>query len=250
MYHWINNKVFLKQSYSYCADIVNRLVQNLKKYGIETQMSVVGSKSRNMITQNEKEDIDYDFNLMIENASAYTNAALLKQRIQRAFNEVLSSIGEHDCEASTSALTTKRLKLRNGNKTGFHIDVCIVKEDGRGLHRLIHKKTDDTRNDSYIWNLVPNSRDLREKEELLKPYYWNSVREAYIAKKNLHLKRQEVHSHPSFVSYIEAVNEIYDNHVRELEKKKEAENKEALMRRSEQFGWCNPYMHSRSTILS
>ena len=59
MYHLVNNKVFLKQSYSYCADIVNRLVQNLKKYGIETQMSVVGSKSRNMITQNEKEDIDY-----------------------------------------------------------------------------------------------------------------------------------------------------------------------------------------------
>lgn len=85
MYHLVNNKVFLKQSYSYCADIVNRLVQNLKKYGIETQMSVVGSKSRNMITQNEKEDIDYDFNLMIENASAYNQCCVIETENSESF---------------------------------------------------------------------------------------------------------------------------------------------------------------------
>ena len=35
MYHWVEDKEFLKRSYSLCADIVNQLVQNLKKYGID-----------------------------------------------------------------------------------------------------------------------------------------------------------------------------------------------------------------------
>lgn len=65
MYHYVTDKVFLKESYSICADLVNQLVQRLKKYGIESKMSVVGSKKRGLVTQNEKEPIDYDFNLYI-----------------------------------------------------------------------------------------------------------------------------------------------------------------------------------------
>ena len=68
MYHYVKDKVFLKESYSICADIVNHLVQNLKSYGIKSRMSVVGSKKRGLVTQNEKEPIDYDFNLWIDSA--------------------------------------------------------------------------------------------------------------------------------------------------------------------------------------
>ena len=50
---------------------MNQLVQNLKHYGVDASMNVVGSKKRNMITQNEKEDIDFDFNLLIENADDF-----------------------------------------------------------------------------------------------------------------------------------------------------------------------------------
>ena len=46
MYRYVEDKVFLRESYSICADIVNQLVQNLKSYGIESRMSVVGSKKR------------------------------------------------------------------------------------------------------------------------------------------------------------------------------------------------------------
>ena len=49
MYHYVTDKVFLKESYSICADIVNQLVQNLKSYGIASSMSVVGSKRRGLI---------------------------------------------------------------------------------------------------------------------------------------------------------------------------------------------------------
>ena len=42
-------------------------------------MNVVGSKKRNMITQNANEPIDFDFNLLILNADDYNHASDLKK---------------------------------------------------------------------------------------------------------------------------------------------------------------------------
>ena len=102
------------------------------------------------------------------------------------------------------------MKFKKGNKTPFSIDVCIVKQDRYGLHRLIHRKTGFVALDQWYWNLVPNSCDLREKEDALKPDFWIDVRETYLAKKNRYLSWQQMDEHPSFNCYIEAVNEVYE----------------------------------------
>ncbi|SCX09623.1 hypothetical protein SAMN02910339_01370 [Lachnospiraceae bacterium YSD2013] len=214
MYDWVKDKDFLKRSYSDCADIVNQLVQELKSYGIDAKMNVVGSKGRNMVTQNANEGIDYDFNLLIDNADEYGDARTLKCNAQKAFNNVLSVNGWPDCEDSTSALTTKEMVFKSGNKTPFHIDVCIVKYDQYGrLQRLIHEKWGNTWTDRYYWNTVPNSEALWEKEAELKPHaeYWQMVRQAYLGKKNMYLSRPYDNSHPSFICYVEAVNEVHNN---------------------------------------
>lgn len=209
MYHWIEDKEFLKRSYRLCADIVNQLVQSLKHYGIDASMKVVGSKRRNMITQNGEEDIDFDFNLLIKNADDYRNGSDLKEDVRKAFNEVLSTNDMDDCDDSTSALTTKSIYFTKGNPTSFYMDVCVVKQDRYGLHRLIHQKTGFVAWDQWYWNQVPNSQKLWKKEEALKPDYWQYVRQAYIDHKNMYLQRND-YNHPSFICYIEAVNEVYD----------------------------------------
>lgn len=209
MYHWVNDKEYLKNTYSICADIVNQLVQELKNEGIIASMNVVGSRKRNMITQNKNEPIDYDFNLLIENGRN-NDAGALKEKIRKAFNRVLAANRWGDCEDSTSALTTEQRVMRTGNKTPFSIDVCIVSYNHIGeLQRLIHQKTGCVAFDQYYWNVVPNSQELWKKEETLKPDYWIDVRETYLEKKNMYLKRQD-NNHPSFVCYFEAVNEVYN----------------------------------------
>lgn len=210
MYKYVTDKVYLKESYSICADMVNQLVQNLKGYGIQSRMSVVGSKKRGLVTQNEKEPIDYDFNLWIESEENINNPRQLKNRIIEAFNEVLNWNGWETCDDSTSAITTKLRTLKKGNKTPFGIDVCIVREDNYGnWHRLIHQKTGLTGGDRYYWVQGTSVRDLQHKEEYLKPDYWMDVRELYLKKKNMYLSRQDMNNHPSYNCYIEAVNEIY-----------------------------------------
>ena len=210
MYHFVEDKDFLARAYHDCADIVNQLVQELKNYEIEARMNVVGSKKRNMITQNANEPIDFDFNLLILNADDYTRASDLKEDVREAYNTVLNRNGWADCLHSTSSLTTKQMVYKKGNKTPFSIDVCIVKKDGYGLHRLIHRKTGFVNSDQWYWNQVPNSHDLREKEAYLKPDYWLEVRDAYLDKKNMYLRRPYDNDHPSFICYVEAVNEVYN----------------------------------------
>ncbi len=210
MYHFVEDKDFLARAYHDCADIVNQLVQELKNYEIEARMNVVGSKKRNMITQNAKDPIDFDFNLLILNADDYARASDLKNDVKEAFNTVLERNGWSDCEDSTSALTTEQRVFRKGNKTPFYIDVCIVKKNSYGLHRLIHHKTGFVDMDQWYWNQVPNSHDLRDKEAFLKPDYWMEVRETYLDKKNMYLRRPYDNDHPSFICYVEAVNEVYN----------------------------------------
>ncbi len=213
MYKYVTDKVYLKKSYRICADMVNQLVQKLKGYGIQSRMSVVGSMKNGLVTQNEKEPIDYDFNLWIksaENINVLHDPKQLKSTIIKAFNEVLDRNGWETCDDSTSVITTKKRVFKNGNPTPFDIDICIVREDNFGnWYRLIHRKTGFECSDLYIWERGPSIRDLEHKEEVLKPDYWMDVRTSYLQKKNMYLSRQDMINHPSYNCYIEAVNEIY-----------------------------------------
>ena len=111
------------------------------------------------------------------------------------------------------------------------MDVCIVCEDEDGnLYRLIHKKTGYTNVNSiayaasiyaglvtrrpvneYYWNMAPNSRDIKFKVDYIKRNgKWELVREQYKSIKNRYLTQND-HNHPSFICYIEAVNNVYNS---------------------------------------
>ena len=66
MYRFISDKEFIKKLKNTCSGIVNELVQminNEEKLMVEAHL--VGSGARNLITQNEEEPIDLDYNLCI-----------------------------------------------------------------------------------------------------------------------------------------------------------------------------------------
>ena len=91
-------------------------------------------------------------------------------------------------------------------------DLAIVCEDQDGAwHRLIHKKTGCVDYDEWIWNISRNSKELTNKVKWIKENnLWSELRNAYLDKKDMYLKRGD-NQHPSFICYIEAVNEIYNN---------------------------------------
>lgn len=215
MYHYIQDKEFLKRLKATCHDIINQLVQSINNDSVMTvKACLVGSGARNLITQNENEPIDLDYNLCIVSTESINirNGYEIKEYVRKQFNKVLRSNGWHDCEDSTSALTTREYSFQQGNKTKFSIDIAITCKYHNKWQRLIHQKTGFVNLDRYYWNEVQDSGRLEEKVRALKSEdLWGEVRDTYLDKKDFYLCRND-HNHPSFVIYVETVNQIYNKY--------------------------------------
>ena len=211
MYTYVKDKAFLKEAQSVCSEIIKELENELrKKKKINSQMFLVGSGSKKMITQNGNGEIDFDYNLNIISCADWNDTHGIKEAVRLCFNTVMHNHGLADVEDSRSSLTSKPIHFLEGNPTRFHIDLAIVTKDEDGFwHRLIHNKTGIVDRDSWIWNQAPNSDKVRERaDKIKKAGKWNKVIDCYLDKKNTYLQRND-YNHPSFVCYIEAVNEIY-----------------------------------------
>lgn len=213
MYHWIEDKVFLKGMKTLCSDIVNQLVQAINSDGsMEVRHHLVGSGARNLITQNANEDIDLDYNLEILDSGEFNinDCRSIKEYVKEVFDEVLLRADWGNSHDSTSALTTDKCHFTKGNRTCFSIDLCIIYTDREGRwYRLIHEKTGFVQYDRYYWNEAPRSKGLMDRVDWLKDNnLWIEVRDIYLEKKNMYLTRSD-YSHPSFIVYVEAVNEVF-----------------------------------------
>lgn len=212
MYDYISDKEFLKQMRGLCSNIINQLVQAINNDSVMTvEAHLVGSGAKHLETQNAKEPIDLDYNICILEIEEFNinDGRQIKEYIRKQFNAVLKSNGWGDCQDSTSALTTEKRHFTKGNPTEFSMDVGIVVESNDEWYRLIHKKTGYAAYDEYYWNKMPDSKGLTKRvNRLKKNHLWQEVRDTYLDKKNLYLRRRD-YNHPSFNVYIEAVNEVY-----------------------------------------
>ena len=215
MYHYIQDKEFLKRLKGACGDIVNQLVQSINNDSVMTvEACLVGSGAKNLITQNENEPIDLDYNLCIVSTKSINilDCCGIKEYVKKQFNKVLCTNDWNDCEDSTSALTTKRRVFKRGNQTEFSIDIAIIRKYHNTWQRLIHQKTGFVNLDRYYWNEVQDSGRLEEKVHALKyENLWGKVRDSYLEKKDFYLRRND-YNHPSFIVYVETVNQIYNKY--------------------------------------
>lgn len=212
MYHYINDKIFLKEMRRECSDVINRLVQNINKSNhLKVKMQLVGSGGRNLVTQNGDEPIDLDYNLhIVKILDENYNEKMIKEYIRDEFNKILELKKWGTCNDSKSVLTTKKKRVSKNNKTLVSIDLAITCTLNNKVQRLIHEKTGDTNTDRWYWNEVPNSNKINKKAKCIKKRgHWLDLRAKYLEKKNKYLKEQD-YNHPSIVCYIEAINEIYD----------------------------------------
>lgn len=217
MYHYIEDKDFLKRMKSICSDIINQLVQSINNDSIMTvEAHLVGSGAKNLITQNANEPIDLDYNLCVLEVFGirFNDGKAIKEHILKHLNAVLNNNDWSNCQDSTSALSTKLHHFKKGTKTRFKIDLAIVRETRYGWERLIHNKTGIVAFDQWYWNEAPCSRDLDTKVySIKKNNLWKEVIDLYLDKKNMYLRRGD-YNHPSFIVYIETINEIYSKYFR------------------------------------
>lgn len=218
MYHYIKDKEFLGRMKNLCSDIMNQLKQQINNDSVmQVDIHLVGSGAKNLITQNANEPIDLDYNLCILKCRGINinDGETIKEYIREQYNIVLDRNELDDCHDSKSVLTSGEIYFTQGNPTRFSIDLAITHEDKYNVwHRLIHEKTGFKYNDKWFWNETPHSKDLTRKVKTLKNNdCWLEVRKIYLEKKNMYLRRND-HNHPSFIVYIETINEVYGKYFR------------------------------------
>ena len=204
-----------KRYRSNCSNVLKETCKLLKKKGISAQFSLVGSGARNMITRNGAGPYDLDYNLLIMKAEEryWNDLRLLKEMVRNALNRAERREFFSDAQDSTSCLTAL-LHFKDTPNVEFSFDVAITTKNKNGNYmRLIHNKNVYALGlDQYTWNEVPNSHQVKDRADKLKRAgLWQKVRDRYLEKKNMYLFRPD-HNHPSFVVYVEAVNEVYSRY--------------------------------------
>lgn len=207
MYTFVEDKAALGAAKSFGNALMGKLISKLAKKGVNANFFLIGSGAKNLVTQNGKQPFDLDYNVMIITTSIPLER--LKDEVRSSFNEVLAFYDLPDCSDSTSSLATKLISISDYSNARFSVDVGILSQNRNGqLQRLIHdKKVAWSR---FLWVIAPNSEKIDEKAAKIKAAgYWEDVRQDYLERKNRYLSENN-HEHPSFICYIETVNDVYN----------------------------------------
>ena len=213
MYHFIEDKQDLMMAQSLATEIAVAIQDQVREDGISCQIFLIGSGARNLVTANNDEPFDFDYNLNILKYDNWDDGKTIKETVRKAANKVMREYGLGDFQDSTSSLTSSEIYFKDQTDLIFSIDIGIVTKDNNGLwNRLIHEKTGFVVVDRYYWNEVRNSKDVSDKAAILKKNnHWEDVRQRYLDIKNKYLRAND-YNHPSFICYIEAVNEIFQKY--------------------------------------
>lgn len=206
-----------KRYRSDCASVLTKTCEILKSKNIIAQFSLVGSGAKNLITRNGNGPYDLDYNLVVIKADEryWKDLRLLKNTVRNALNKAERKDFFSDAMDSRSCLTTL-LHFNDSPNVEFSFDVAILTKNRNGDYmRLIHNKNAFCVGyDQYTWNEVPKSHDVKEKADAIKAEgLWQEARDRYVELKSMYLSRQD-NTHPSFIVYVEAVNEIYYKYFR------------------------------------
>lgn len=213
MYEYVEN-VIIKPYRSVCANILTSLRDKLyQECEIDLEFILIGSGAKNMVTRNGDGPFDLDYNLIIKSApeNYWNDMKTLKEKIRTILNSIVRDTSFSDGKDSTSVITSI-LHFNDSPEKEFSFDIAIMKKNEEGNYeRLMHIKDryGNSNNDQYIWRETPNSKNIKNKEKLLKNNgFWNEARDLYLNKKNMYLSRMDK-EHTSSVVYIETINEVY-----------------------------------------
>lgn len=190
-------------------ELINE-VQNEVRKKFTFQYKFIGSSSRNMITQDLKSNIGFDFDVNFEvndDEQKYTPKDI-RLTIKRAIDKVAPRYGYSPCEDSTRVLTIKKIDHER-SRIIHSCDIAIVNsftnDDGDEDQEYIRF---EKKQNQYVWALQPRPFvGLAEKIEWLKENgLWGETRDYYIQKKNNNTDPNK-HSRSIFA---ETINEMYE----------------------------------------
>ena len=211
MYEYVDRKLVQCHDRK-CRKILEELRQVLREeYGIDCQISLVGSGARDMVTRNGNGPFDLDYNLILQNYPEEFDHDLcgLKRVIRETLDSISRGVNFSFGQDSRSAITILEFPAPSKSPV-FHADLAILSKNVEGdFQRLIHNK--QIFSEGYTWCKLPDSNRVGRRADMLRQQgYWAEVYKAYLNRKNWYLR--SLHDRTSFQVYVETVNEVFQRH--------------------------------------
>ena len=192
------------QCNKWCTAIIKQVQKRLSDY-FTFDIRLIGSGEKRLVTANADECFDLDYNLILkkDKADLLDNPEKIKKLFVDAFSSILKKSVDgytHSCDSSSVV----KNKIIIENKLAFEFDVAIIVQgDDDCYYKLINNK----KNNSYIWNKVPDSKNYMERYNTIKKNVGIvPFKKEYLRLKNLHLSKQD--GVKSFSIFLEALNNI------------------------------------------
>lgn len=194
----------VKEASRFCEKILKQMQIQLKEY-FTFQFELIGSGGKKLVTQNENDPFDLDYNIIIQKdkQNLIDNPKKIRQLFIDKFNNLLVNeiCGYKYASNSTSVIKLKKIKY---GTLMFSWDCAIMIESDNGfIYKLIYNKSQNI----YIRNMVKKSKDYKYRLQFIKQNnLWIDFKKRYLFLKNLHLKNND--NVPSFSIFLETLNEF------------------------------------------
>lgn len=180
-------------------------------YKLTFQHKLIGSGNRHLVTRekggNKGFDFDYNFIIPHPGEDYYWKADVIKNQFTEALKFALKGTKYSKIQDSTSSITIKVVERTNSrilHGCDFAIIYYSEDEDFNGYYYLKNWK----KQKRYSFEQRISSIYIDEKLDVILSYEngWNMIRDEYIKLKN---RNRDINKR-SFVLYLEAVNNIYN----------------------------------------
>lgn len=204
-YKYLDKKETSKKLKEKCENLIKEVQKSIRDFFTFT-FKIIGSGSNNMITYDESNCIDVDYNLIIQNDKM--DLLSNPQRVRDIFIQAFKNASGEDIKIKNkkNAICCKFQKKIDKYQTSMDVAIMVELDNG-----YLYKIYQDKNTSHFIWNMLKDSKERHKRIFLLKHYgLWNEVRKHYLLLKNDKMS----HDIESYILLLRAINDIYMNNKR------------------------------------
>ena len=199
MYSYLEDSKLVSKTNRWGHAFALDLEKALKEKDLNAEVDIL---DESIIVQNESlSSTEYPYVIKIDTNDSFPMESL--EKVKEALNTVLFNKELKEVNEFKYSYKTYKMHWLSRPKDNFTFEFFVITNNNGNYSRVIIKK------DQLVELPMLNKDDLDKKESRIRfSRLWEEVTSSYLNKLNMYEKREDT-NHPSFVCFIESINEVY-----------------------------------------
>ncbi|MBP5342603.1 hypothetical protein J6Y73_01605 [bacterium] len=216
MYSYLENQKFVNKTLRWGQDLALSIEKKLEEKNIKAEVDVV---DETIILMNESlNQSEFPYIIKVFTTDKFTEENL--NQVKESINEAFNDLELKPIEDFALSFKTKRMHWLKEPSNSFTFEFFIITENNGNYSRValkkntlvelpMMKKEDLDKKEGKLKGTRMNEEEKNKKDkDYQSNRMWEVVTTSYLNKLNMYEKRGDK-NHPSFVCFIESINEVY-----------------------------------------